>query len=189
MKAATRRVFQPLPRGRHSMSAPAPRRKNGRSQRPEPKFGRTTVRAQFVRVPCSAGRRSMMAVTMPSTSRVSPTSERMTSGGSWTFGKSNADRRRVRVVRRTAGRRRAATSDLHDDGEDHRPSLRLLEQVTRYRVLDLGLQQGDLAQVLTGCLDRLDDPSDGGLDDRVALIGGHEAAGDDLRAADDTPGL
>ena len=41
--------------GRHSMRPPAVSRKIGSSQRPVPKLGRTTLRAQSVRVPCGSG--------------------------------------------------------------------------------------------------------------------------------------
>ena len=61
--------------------------------------------------------------------------------------------------RRAGARRREAIgSDLHDDREDHRPPLRLLVQVTRDGVLDLHLEQRDLADVVARVLDGRDDP-------------------------------
>src|SRR3972149_4539915 len=92
-----------------------------------------------------------------------------------------------------SGGRRAAPaghgSDLDDDREDHRPALRLLVQEARDAVLDLGLQEGDLADVVARVLDRGDDPLDGGLDHAVVLRPVDEAAGDDLGPPDDVAGL
>src|SRR3972149_10313212 len=92
-----------------------------------------------------------------------------------------------------SGGRRAAPaghgSDLDDDREDHRPALRLLVQEARDAVLDLGLQQGDLADVVARVLDRGDDPHDSGLEDPVVLGPVDEAAGDDLGRADDGAAL
>ena len=45
-------------------------------------------------------------------------------------------------------------SDLDHDREDHRPALRLLVQVARHAVLDLALEQADLADVVARVLDR-----------------------------------
>src|SRR6266511_5019635 len=71
--------------------------------------------------------------------------------------------------------------DLHDDRKDHRPSLRLVVQVTGHRVLDLALEESDLADVVARVLDGRHHPRGGRIDDRVALVSVHEAAGDDLR--------
>ena len=48
-------------------------------------------------------------------------------------------------------------SDLDHDREDHRPALRLLVQVARHAVLDLALQQPDLADVVARVPDGLED--------------------------------
>ena len=88
--------------------------------------------------------------------------DRTTSGVSRAVSESSGFFRRARDAR-LAGllavvRRRVATSDLDDDREDHRSPLRLLVQVARDAVLDLGLEQCDLVDVVARVLDRLDDP-------------------------------
>ena len=60
-------------------------------------------------------------------------------------------RARVRCRRRCGA---SATLDLHHDREDHRPALRLLVQEARHAVLDLALEQRDLADVVARLLDR-----------------------------------
>src|SRR5438093_960594 len=49
------------------------------------------------------------------------------------------------------------SSDLDHDREDHRPPLGLLVQVARHAVLDLALEEGDLADVVARVLDGLED--------------------------------
>src|SRR6266550_286999 len=79
----------------------------------------------------------------------------------------------------------SSPSDLDHDREDHRPALRLLVQVAGHAVLDLALQETDLADMVTRVLDRGQDSLDRLAHHRVLLVLVDEAAGDDLGAADD----
>jgi hypothetical protein len=85
-----------------------------------------------------------------------PVIERATSGptpGTANDGIDPLARRRPRFVRRVGVRRFVATLDLDHDGEDHGPALRLLVQISRDAVLDLALQEADLADVIARILD------------------------------------
>src|SRR5215831_17939359 len=115
------------------MYAPPAIRRNGSSQRPVPKSGLTVRWAHSVRLPCPAGRKIMIIVTTPRTSRVSPNSDRATSGETDRVGNDHPRRRREVVRRVVVVRRFVAISglDLDHDREDHRPPLRLLVQVAR----------------------------------------------------------
>src|SRR6185436_15078407 len=125
---------------------------------------------------------SAMSVIAPRTRSTSPMIERTTSGVRRELQAGLLRARDGRVVAglRAAALRRVVTSDLDDDREDHRPALRLLVQEPRDAVLDLGLEQGDLADVVARRVDRLDDPLEGLLHDRIRLVEMDEAAGDDL---------
>src|SRR6185436_17203929 len=146
--------------GPHSRYQPAPRRRNGRAQRPVSNHGAIESRHQSVSAPCP-GRARAISVTAPSTRRQIPKTDRATSGG--TDGKAIAGRDWLLLRRRVVGRRVrrfVATLNLDHDGEDHRPPLGLLVQVARDAVLDLALQQGDLADVVARVLDGGEDPLD-----------------------------
>src|SRR5215207_3868853 len=141
--------------GPHSTYQPAPSSRNGSNQRPVSNHGAIESRHQSVRAPCPGNARAM-SVTAPRTSRKIPTIERATSGpteGSAIDPRAGPDRRRPRFVRRVGVRRLVATLDLDHDREDHRPALRLLVQVARDAVLDLALQEADLADVIARVLD------------------------------------
>src|SRR5215211_969211 len=162
--------------GPHSMYQPVASSSSGSSHRRLPNHGPTVRWNQVVTEP-SPGRKAM-SVTAARTSREMPTSERATS---FPTSGSRIDVRPGRVRFLLAWRRlRVATLDLHDDREHHRPALGLLEQEAGHRVLDLALQQRDLADVLARVLDGLHDPSCCLVDDRVLLVAVDEAAGDDL---------
>src|SRR5260221_3806111 len=117
-----------------------------------------------------------MSVIAPRTTRMSPTSDRVTSGPTSGMRIDGSPK----LPRRLAARRRLATSDLHDDREDHRPALGLVVQVAGHAILDLALEQRDLADVIARVLDRGDDPRDGLGHHRVLLVEVDEPAGDDL---------
>ena len=103
-----------------------------------PKLGRTTVRAQSVSVPCA--RQGQHDEGEPTAQ-----DEEVEADERADDVRRDRDRRQaeaaaasgVRPRRAGARRREAIGSDLHDDREDHRPSLRPLVQVARHRVLDL----------------------------------------------------
>src|SRR5688500_13304614 len=108
----------------------------------------------------ACGKISATSVTAPMTSSSNPSSERQMCGGSWKPAARRAAGARRRVERAPVlARRRSATtaSDLDDDGEDHRPSLRALVEVLRQPILDLRLEQADLAGVVARVLDRRPD--------------------------------
>ena len=142
------------------LEIPAGRQQDERQQpahRPEP---RATAGPPVGRLPWP-GRTRAMKVIAPRISRTSPTIERTTSGVN----------RAPNSTRACASARSGGTSgcappgrhplDLDDDREDHRPALRLLVQVARDAVLDLGLEQCDLVDVLARRRDRRDDAFDG----------------------------
>ena len=105
-----------------------------------------------------------MSVIAPRTSRTMPDDRaddvRRRRRGSRNARRRACDGRAAVRAGRVERRRRSPRSDLDDDREDHRPALRLLVQVARDAVLDLGLEQGDLADVVARGVDRLDDPLD-----------------------------
>ncbi len=136
-----------------SRTTPIPMRSTGRSQRPEPNHGATTPTIQSVRAPLPGSRRPTR-MTTPRTRRMMATIDRVTSG------LSRRQRRPGAPGAPSAGRGRAPAGrhlDLHHDREDHRAALRLLVEVARDAVLDLALEEADLADVVAGVLDRLDD--------------------------------
>src|SRR3954453_12876972 len=153
-----------------------------------PNHGENTPVHQLVNAP-SPGSVSAMSVIAPSTSSVSPMIERTTSGVSRAVSPSRGFGRRARDALvaglRAVERRRVATSDFHDHGEDHGPPLRLLIQEARERVLDLRVEQGDLADVVAWRVDGLRHPLERLLHDRVLLVQMDEAPRDDLGLADD----
>src|SRR6478735_5775129 len=176
--------------GPHSSHQPASSSRNGATQRIAPNHGEKVSVHQLVKVPCP-GSVSAMSVIEPRTSSVRPMIERTTSGVSRLlralFGRAR-DGREAGVFRAVV-RRRVAMSDLDDDREDHRSALRLLVQEARDAVLDLRLEQSDLADVVARRVDRLDHALERLLHDRVLLVEVDEPSGDDLRAAHDRTGL
>src|SRR6476659_8500074 len=175
--------------GPHSTYQPAPSRRNGKNQRPVSNHGAIESRHQSVSAPWP-GSASAISVTAPSTSRQIPKTDRATSGG--TDGNAIDGRDWLLLRRRVVGRRVrrfVATLDLDHDWEDHRPPLRLLVEEAGDAVLDLALQQRDLADVVPRVLDRREDPLDRLAHHRVLLVLVDEAAGDDLGPADDVARL
>src|SRR5690349_19653726 len=176
--------------GPHSRYQPASSSTAGSAQRPVPKYGTEKSRQPSVSAPCP-GSSSAIAVTAPRTSRMIPISDRTTAGDSPSerlgigmpppFFRAGARRRVDEPVlrERVDDERRWATSDLDHDGEDHRAALRLLVQEAGHAVLDLALEQRDLADPVAGLVERLADPADRLLDHRVLLVAVDEPAGDD----------
>src|SRR5687767_11733692 len=99
-----------------------------------------------------------MSVTAPTTISTRPKSDRATCGGScndchsceavlWLRARDRLGGRRVRVAM-------ARSLDLDHDREHHGPALGALVQVLAERVLDLRLEQRNLADVVTRVQDR-----------------------------------
>ena len=104
-----------------------------------------------------------MTVTAPRTRNKSPISERATCGGRLklvrdvlapSIGFFARERAGAAVGAPSRRARGHARLDLDHDREDHRPALGPLVQVLRETVLDLRLEQADLARVIAGVLDR-----------------------------------
>ena len=137
-----------------------------------------------------------MSVIAPSTSSVSPMIERTTSGVSRgamsaSSGFAPRDGRAAgglagRRVRRRVSPRQTSTTTGKTIGRRFVCSYRKRDSA----VLDLGLEQRDLADVVARvCRSTRSTRSTGLPHDRVLLVEVDEAAGDDLRLADDRAGL
>ena len=163
--------------GPHSRYHPPAGARPAAAQRPVPKYGTEMLR-QPVGEGALAGQEERDRVTAPSTSSDDPDEraddrrrqpEQAGHRQPATGLRAASAARRVPVARGAARTCDAVgpRSDLDHDREDHRPALRLLVQEARQAVLDLDLQQADLAGVVARRVERGQDPLDRGRDDRI----------------------